>query len=126
MNRVVAIVAATLMAGSSAAAVAQTSQHNQAQSHQQPQQQMTPATSTTQTGSDHQMKPNMNTSAMSDSQVKNVQSALDKRGEHLKVDGRWGPQTANAVRDFQKQNGLPQTGDLDHATMQKLDIGKSG
>ena len=40
-----------------------------------------------------------------------------------KLDGIAGPQTKQAVSQFQQRNGLTQTGRLDHATLAKLDIG---
>lgn len=60
--------------------------------------------------------------AMSSSQVKQIQSALDQKGEHVTVDGKWGKQTAQAVRKFQKQNGLRATGHVDQKTMEKLGV----
>ena len=59
---------------------------------------------------------------MSADKVKQIQSALDQKGQHLTVDGRWGKQTAAAVRSFQKQNGLKATGRADSQTMQKLGL----
>ncbi|HEY9721773.1 MAG TPA: L,D-transpeptidase family protein [Oscillatoriaceae cyanobacterium] len=37
------------------------------------------------------------------------------------VDGMYGPQTAQSVRNFQQMAGLPQTGVVDQATMKALD-----
>ena len=113
------MIAAALAAGMSSLALAQ-SNTSQNQQHK------APVMSDTNTGSTHEMTRNTNANGMSEQRIKDVQSALDKKGQHISVDGKWGPQTANAVKDFQKQNNLPQTGQLDHDTTQKLDLGNSG
>jgi peptidoglycan hydrolase-like protein with peptidoglycan-binding domain len=59
---------------------------------------------------------------MSADKVKQIQGALDQKGQHVTVDGHWGKQTAGAVRNFQKQNGLHATGRADPQTMQKLGL----
>ena len=38
------------------------------------------------------------------------------------IDGIMDPRTQQAVRDYQKQQNLPQTGQLDAATLQKLGV----
>ena len=60
--------------------------------------------------------------ATSSQRVKSIQSALDQKGQHVTVDGKWGKQTAAAIRSFQKENGLKATGRADHQTMQKLGV----
>jgi murein L,D-transpeptidase YcbB/YkuD len=55
-------------------------------------------------------------------EVQKIQTALNQKGERVKVDGIWGPQTAQAVRDFQKKNGLQASGQLDDQTLQKLNV----
>jgi murein L,D-transpeptidase YcbB/YkuD len=55
-------------------------------------------------------------------EVQKIQTALNQKGERVKVDGVWGPQTAQAVRDFQKKNGLQASGQLDDQTLQKLNV----
>lgn len=52
--------------------------------------------------------------------VKKVQTALNKAGYKVKVDGIIGKETRAAVKDFQKKNGLKATGRLDKATQAKL------
>ena len=56
------------------------------------------------------------------SQNKAVQSALNKEGYQLKVDGKMGKQTHAALMDYQKKNGLAATGKADDATLKKLGI----
>jgi peptidoglycan hydrolase-like protein with peptidoglycan-binding domain len=47
--------------------------------------------------------------------------ALKNQGQYRgPIDGIMGPRTRQAVREFQKVNGLEQTGTLDQETMQKL------
>ena len=60
--------------------------------------------------------------AAASSQSKAVQSALNKDGYPLKVDGKMGRQTHAALMDFQKKNGLPATGKADAATLKKLGV----
>lgn len=60
------------------------------------------------------------------SEVRQVQAALNQSGERVKVDGKWGPRTSQALRDYQQKNGLQASGQLDDATMQKLNIRTSG
>lgn len=59
--------------------------------------------------------------ATSATKVKEAQQALQQAGLYKgKVDGKFGPQTKAAVKEFQKENGLKQTAHLDSATMKKL------
>lgn len=55
--------------------------------------------------------------------VRSVQQALNDKGFHAgTADGQWGPSTEEAVRQFQKANGLPQTGGLDQRTLATLGV----
>lgn len=59
--------------------------------------------------------------ATSATKVKEAQQALQQAGLYKgKVDGKFGPQTKAAVKEFQKANGLKPTAHLDSATMKKL------
>jgi peptidoglycan hydrolase-like protein with peptidoglycan-binding domain len=64
----------------------------------------------------------MASGARSPDEVRKVQSALNENGEDVKVDGRWGPQTSQALRDYQQKNGLQASGHLDDQTKQKLNV----
>jgi len=56
-------------------------------------------------------------------QVKAVQQALkDKGHDPGPIDGRMGPKTQAALKDFQKAQGLKETGRLDTETIAKLEI----
>ena len=60
---------------------------------------------------------------MSSKQVTDLQQKLKQQGFYNgQIDGKWGPETQTAVKDFQKKEDLPVTGQLDPQTMQKLGI----
>lgn len=57
--------------------------------------------------------------------IKEVQRKLNGWWEvtpKLKEDGLWGANTQRGVRQFQKRVGLPQSGQLDAATLQRLGV----
>jgi hypothetical protein len=61
--------------------------------------------------------------AASDETVRNAQLALNSRGYDAgTVDGRWGPNTQSALRRFQADRGLAQTGLLDDETRTALGV----
>jgi peptidoglycan hydrolase-like protein with peptidoglycan-binding domain len=47
---------------------------------------------------------------------------LKEQGHPISVDGKWGPRTAAALRDFQAANNLSATGKLNTETMAALNI----
>lgn len=51
-----------------------------------------------------------------------AQQALNGSGANLKVDGRMGKQTREALRKFQTANRIKPTGQLDKATRAKLGV----
>jgi peptidoglycan hydrolase-like protein with peptidoglycan-binding domain len=56
-------------------------------------------------------------------QVKTVQQALkDKGHDPGDVDGKLGPKTQQAIRDYQQKEGLKATGRLDTETAAKLGV----
>lgn len=60
-------------------------------------------------------------SNMSPDQIKQVQQNLKQKGYDTgKVDGIMGQHTAQAIRDFQKDQGQPVTGQLDQSTLSSL------
>jgi hypothetical protein len=59
--------------------------------------------------------------------VRRAQTALKEQGYYEgQIDGIMGPRTASALRSFQRENKLPETGDLDPATAKALGIVGSG
>lgn len=54
--------------------------------------------------------------------VRDAQRALNDHGFAVAVDGRFGPNTEQALRDFQRQQGLAQTGQLDSSTRSALGV----
>jgi peptidoglycan hydrolase-like protein with peptidoglycan-binding domain len=53
-----------------------------------------------------------------------VQTALARRGYYAgQVDGVIGPETRNAIREFQRDNGLQVTGDINSQLVQALKLG---
>jgi peptidoglycan hydrolase-like protein with peptidoglycan-binding domain len=61
--------------------------------------------------------------ATGDERVKAAQQALkDKGHDPGTVDGKLGPKTQGALRDFQKAQGIEATGGLDTTTMQALGV----
>jgi peptidoglycan hydrolase-like protein with peptidoglycan-binding domain len=62
----------------------------------------------------------MHRAAMSSDQVKAIQTSLNSNGEHVSVDGKLGPKTAAALKDYQQKQGLKPTGRPDKATMDHL------
>ena len=62
--------------------------------------------------------------AVASAEVKAVQEALNTHGVKLKVDGLAGRQTRNAIKKFQKENGLKVTGHANKATRLKLGLKK--
>jgi peptidoglycan hydrolase-like protein with peptidoglycan-binding domain len=63
---------------------------------------------------------------LSADRVREVQQALNANGGNVAVDGKWGPGTRQAVRDFQHNKGLPTTGRLDNGTVAALKLDQTG
>ncbi|HJU18225.1 MAG TPA: peptidoglycan-binding domain-containing protein [Stellaceae bacterium] len=58
---------------------------------------------------------------LSEEQIKDVQQKLKSAGLYNgPIDGQMGPQTKEAITNFQKQKGLEQTGNVDQQTMAAL------
>lgn len=51
-----------------------------------------------------------------------AQEALNRNGAGLTVDGRMGPKTRAALKDYQSKNGLKASGNLDAQTRAKLGL----
>ena len=56
------------------------------------------------------------------SHIRDVQQALKDEGLYMgPINGEWGPETKQAVEQFQKTNGLKQTAELDEQTQDQLE-----
>lgn len=62
-------------------------------------------------------------STMSRTEVQHVQRALNNAGYDVRVDGKWGPSTQRALRDYQQAHGLAATGRPNRDTLAALDSG---
>ena len=60
--------------------------------------------------------------AVSKAWVKQLQEALNKSGQKVKVDGVLGKETRAALKAYQKANNLKVTGRADKATQEKLGL----
>ncbi len=65
---------------------------------------------------------------LSQSTMQDVQQQLQQQGFYRngKVDGRWGPETRQAVEHFQRSKGMQVTGQLDQQTLDALGVKKGG
>ena len=73
-------------------------------------------------GTDANGRPSTS-SRTTDNTVRKAQVALNDQGYDVgTVDGRWGPNTQSAVRRFQAQKGLPDSGTLDDPTLSALGV----
>jgi peptidoglycan hydrolase-like protein with peptidoglycan-binding domain len=54
--------------------------------------------------------------------IVDLQQELNKNGAKVKVDGKMGPETQSALRQYQQKNNLRVTGSLDAETKAKLRI----
>jgi phage tail tape-measure protein len=71
----------------------------------------------------HVINTHGSTTPTADNTVRKAQAALNGQGYNVgTVDGRFGPNTQNAVRRFQAKNGLSETGTLDSPTLSALGI----
>jgi surface antigen len=68
-------------------------------------------------------QPEGNASLSTDTVLK-VQQRLHELGFYVRdnIDGQWGPNTATAVRNFQRSKGLSPTGQIDLPTLTALDL----
>ena len=63
---------------------------------------------------------------LSRSEIRQVQQALQKDGfDSGRVDGRWGPETQSAVKQFQQSKQMQPTGKLDEKTVADLGLDAS-
>jgi peptidoglycan hydrolase-like protein with peptidoglycan-binding domain len=88
-------------------------QTNQTQQNQQPKQQ--------QAAQDNQTQQNLPRR-----EIRQAQQALNKDGFKVgRADGRWGPETENALKQFQQSKQIEPSGQLDQQTMADLGLDTS-
>ena len=56
--------------------------------------------------------------------IRQVQQQLSKNGHDVTVDGKMGPQTQAALKDFQQKQGLQPSGQLDAQTLAAFGMGE--
>ena len=56
--------------------------------------------------------------------IRSAQTALNDQGYNVRVEGQWGPNTQDAVRRFQAERSIPQTGTPDDATRAALGVNR--
>ncbi len=60
--------------------------------------------------------------SMDSDEIRKVQQALKDKGHDISIDGIWGPNTQQALRSFQQEQGIEGTGDLNQETIQALGV----
>ncbi len=127
----IALLATTMI--STAAFAADTTQPQNTQ-NQMPQNQMQ--------GNQHQMQGNqqaqksdtqnadqsqpISVKTLSRKEVRQVQQALNKNGDKVgPTDGRWGPKTEDALKQFEQAKNIPANGQLDRQAVASLGLNPS-
>jgi peptidoglycan hydrolase-like protein with peptidoglycan-binding domain len=105
---VAAMFSAAAIAGGQGASQGSSSSDQQSQS-QQPQSQQSSSASSA--------------SAQNPEIVKQAQEKLSAAGHEVQPDGKMGPKTQAAVKEFQQKEGLQASGQLDQQTLAALEIG---
>lgn len=102
---------------------------NNAQDQAQPQGQTTGSAAQRDQQNEQQRAQNdqaISPHSLAEDQVKQVQQALEKSGFKAgRVDGRWGPETASAVKQFQQSKQIKPHGQLDRQTLADLGLDAS-
>src|SRR5262249_50886124 len=63
---------------------------------------------------------------LSRNEIRQIQQALDKNGQQVgRVDGRWGPKTSDALKQFQQSKGIQTNGQLDQQTLSSVSTARS-
>jgi len=70
----------------------------------------------------HANMASRNPGKMSPRTITQVQRFLAGDGQKVKIDGVWGPATEAALKNYQKQDRLTVTGQLDHATRAQMNL----
>jgi peptidoglycan hydrolase-like protein with peptidoglycan-binding domain len=85
-----------------------------AQSGGQQSQQQTQGQNQPGNGSQQARNEQISPRQLNESQVKQLQQALDGKGYHAgRADGKWGPESERALKDFQKAQNVQSTDEID-------------
>ncbi|WP_193222319.1 peptidoglycan-binding domain-containing protein [Alkalilimnicola sp. S0819] len=57
-----------------------------------------------------------------DQMIRQLQQALSEQGQDLQTDGIWGPETHQALRQYQQEQGLEPSGQIDSETLASLNL----
>lgn len=63
---------------------------------------------------------------VTDQMISNLQSALQERGYDIQVDGIWGPNTYQALQEFQNEQNIQGDGQINTETLAALNLGTMG
>lgn len=76
---------------------------------------------------DRQAQNAIDPSHLSGQQIRRIQTALDREGFNVKrVDGKWGPETEAALKNFQRKQDLQGHGRLNQQTLGALGVRMNG
>jgi peptidoglycan hydrolase-like protein with peptidoglycan-binding domain len=96
-------------------AMAQSNDSNMMQRHDQPQMGAQPAAG------------RIDPSQLSPQQIRQIQMTLNRKGfDADRADGKWGPQTQAALKNFQKKQHIEGAGQLDTRTLAALGVNENG
>ena len=74
-------------------------------------------------GQEQQAQNTIDPSRLSTQQIRQIQRALDQKGAAIKdADGKWGPKTEAALKEFQQKQNIQGNGQLDQRTMAALGV----
>jgi peptidoglycan hydrolase-like protein with peptidoglycan-binding domain len=119
MKRVLLVTAACLSLSVPAMAQNTGGESNQPRQMQN-QTQSQPENANAQAGNQQQM---IEPSQLNRQEVSEIQTNLDKAGFNVKkVDGKWGPETEQALKQFQQSKQLPGNGELNQQTLAALNV----
>lgn len=118
MKRVLLVTAACLSL--SVPAMAENNGQSNQPHQMQNQTQSQPENANAQAGNQQQM---IQPSQLNRQEVREIQTNLDKAGFNVKkVDGKWGRETEQALKQFQQAKKLPGNGELDQQTLAALNV----
>ncbi|RFA29058.1 hypothetical protein CAI21_11510 [Alkalilimnicola ehrlichii] len=63
---------------------------------------------------------------VSDELILQLQQALNQEGQDIAEDGIWGPETEEALSQYQQDQGIDATGQLDAETLAQLNLDEEG